>query len=147
MVCGLAEVTFVNWKAHHGPCTSNPCESAGKKKSVHISRAGVYLKPLLVECANNAIRDKNNTYFKVKYDRIKKRRGHKRAIVAIARMMLTCVYHMLKKDEDFNPCDFNYSDIPEEVLENHKQKYIDNAIFLLQKQGFTITKDDVIYAI
>ncbi len=121
-------------------------ESAGKKKSVHISRAGVYLKPLLVECANNAIKDKNNTYFKVKYDRIKKRRGHKRAIVAIARMMLTCVYHMLLKDEDFNPCDFNYSDIPEEVLENHKQKYIDNAIFLLQKQGFTITKDDVIYA-
>lgn len=122
-------------------------ESAGKKKSVHISRAGVYLKPLLVECANNAIKDKDNTYFKIKYDKIKKRRGHKRAIVAIARMMLTCVYHMLLKDEDFNPCDFNYSDIPEEVLENHKQKYIDNAIFLLQKQGFTITKDDVIYAI
>lgn len=122
-------------------------ESAGKKKSVHISRAGVYLKPLLVECANNAIKDKDNIYFKIKYDRIKKRRGHKRAIVAIARMMLTCVYHMLLKDEDFNPCDFNYSDIPEEVLENHKQKYIDNAIFLLQKQGFTITKDDVIYAI
>ena len=86
-------------------------ESAGKKKSVHISRAGVYLKPLLVECANNAIKDKDNTYFKIKYDRIKKRRGHKRAIVAIARMMLACVYHMLKKDEDFNPCDFNYSDI------------------------------------
>ena len=83
-------------------------ESAGKKKSVHISRAGVYLKPLLVECANNAIKDKNNTYFKVKYDKIKKRRGHKRAIVAIARMMLTCVYHMLLKNEDFNPCDFNY---------------------------------------
>lgn len=122
-------------------------ESAGKKKSVHISRAGVYLKPLLVECANNAIKDKDNTYFKIKYDRIKKRRGHKRAIVAIARMMLTCVYHMLKKDEDFNPCDFNYLDISEEVLENHKQKYIDNAIFLLQKQGFTISKDDVIYAI
>ena len=122
-------------------------ESAGKKKSVHISRAGVYIKPLLVECANNAIRDKNNTQAWVKYDKIKKRRGHKRAIVAIARMMLTCVYHMLLKDEDFNPCDFNYSDIPEEVLENHKQKYIDNAIFLLQKQGFTITKDDVIYAI
>lgn len=121
-------------------------ESAGKKKSVHVSRAGVYLKPLLVECANNAIRDKSNPYFKIKYDRIKKRRGHKRAIIAIARMMLTCVYHMLLKDEDFNPCDFNYSDIPEEVLENRKQQYIDSAIFLLQKQGFTITKDDVIFA-
>ena len=32
-------------------------ESAGKKNSVHISRAGVYLKPLLVECANNAIKE------------------------------------------------------------------------------------------
>lgn len=27
-------------------------ESAGKKKSVRISRAGVYIKPLLVQCAN-----------------------------------------------------------------------------------------------
>ena len=121
-------------------------ESAGKKKSVHISRAGVYLKPLLIECANNAIKKKDNPYFINKYDRIKKRRGHKRAIVAIARMMLTCVYHMLLKDEDFNPCDLDYAEIPEEVLENRKQKYIDSAIFLLQKQGFTITKDDVIYA-
>lgn len=121
-------------------------ESAGKKKSVHISRAGVYLKPLLVECANNAIRDKNCTYFKVKYDKLKKRRGHKRAIVAIARMMLTCIYHMLLKGEDFNPSDFNYSDIPNDVLQNQKTKYIDSAIILLQKQGFTITKDDVIYA-
>jgi len=34
-------------------------ESAGKKKSVHISRAGTYLKPLLIQCANSAIRDKS----------------------------------------------------------------------------------------
>ena len=63
-------------------------ESAGKKKSVHISRAGVYIKPLLVQCANNAIRDKSCPYFKLRYDAIKKRRGHKRAIIAIARMCL-----------------------------------------------------------
>ncbi|AIS51810.1 transposase IS116/IS110/IS902 family protein [Thermoanaerobacter kivui] len=67
-------------------------ESAGKKKSVHVSRAGVYLKPLLIQCANAAIRDKKNPYFRIKYERIKKRRGHKRAIVAIARMILTCLY-------------------------------------------------------
>lgn len=41
-------------------------ESAGKKKSVHISRAGVYLKPLLIQCANNAIRDKKCPYFKLR---------------------------------------------------------------------------------
>ena len=27
---GLAVVTFVNWKAHHGPGMSNPFESVGK---------------------------------------------------------------------------------------------------------------------
>lgn len=47
-------------------------ESAGKKKSVHISRAGVYLKPILVQCANAAIKDKSCPYFKHRYDSIKK---------------------------------------------------------------------------
>ena len=41
-----------------------------KKKSVRISRAGVYIKPLLVQCANNAIKDKNCEYFKLRYERI-----------------------------------------------------------------------------
>ena len=36
-------------------------ESAGKKKSVKISRAGVYLKPCLVEVAHCAVKDKTNT--------------------------------------------------------------------------------------
>ncbi|WP_407932787.1 IS110 family transposase [Granulicatella seriolae] len=31
-------------------------ESAGKKKSVRISRAGVYLKPTLVQCAHAAVK-------------------------------------------------------------------------------------------
>ncbi|MFS1511142.1 transposase [Chengkuizengella sp. SCS-71B] len=67
-------------------------ESAGKKKSVRISRAGVYIKPLLVQCANAAIKSKKCTYFKVRYDQIKKRRGHKKAIIAIAGMLLNCIY-------------------------------------------------------
>ncbi|MEB6238783.1 IS110 family transposase [Staphylococcus gallinarum] len=37
-------------------------ESAGKKKSVRISRAGVYIKPLLVQCANAVIRSKTCPY-------------------------------------------------------------------------------------
>ncbi|XBX04548.1 IS110 family transposase [Enterocloster clostridioformis] len=43
-----------------GPAPENN-ESAGKKKSVHVSRAGVYLKPLLVQCANAAIKSKTLT--------------------------------------------------------------------------------------
>ena len=50
-------------------------EDLSKKKSVHVSRAGIYLKPLLIQCANNAIRDKKCPYFKLRYDAIKKRKG------------------------------------------------------------------------
>ena len=46
-------------------------ESANKKKSVRISKAGQYLKPLLVQCALGAIKDKEG-YFGIKYSRIKR---------------------------------------------------------------------------
>ncbi len=58
-------------------------ESAGKKKSVRISRAGVYLKPVLVQVAHTAVKDRSTPYYALKYERITKRRGKKRAIIAI----------------------------------------------------------------
>lgn len=80
-------------------------ESAGKKKSVKISRAGVYLKPALVEAAFAAIRDKKCSYYANKFQQISKRRGKKRAIIAIARKILIAAYHMLSTGEVFNPSD------------------------------------------
>ena len=46
-------------------------ESAGKKQSVRIIKAGQYIKPLLVECALNAIKDKKCPYIKSRYESIK----------------------------------------------------------------------------
>ena len=81
-------------------------ESAGKKKSVRISKAGQFLKPLLVQCALAAVKSKEQPYFAAKYHRLKKRRGHKKAIIAIARMMLTCIYHLISTGEVFSPSDY-----------------------------------------
>jgi transposase len=67
-------------------------QSAGKKKTTRISRAGVYIKPLLVQCALCAIRSKKHPEIANRYNAIKKRRGHKKAIIAIARMLLTAIY-------------------------------------------------------
>lgn len=58
-------------------------ESAGKKKSVRITRAGVYLKPALVQCAHAAVKSNKSPYYKKKYESLVKRRGKKRAIIAI----------------------------------------------------------------
>jgi transposase len=80
-------------------------ESAGKKKSVKISRAGVYLKPALVEVAHCAVTDKSNDYYGKKFNLISKRRGKKRAYIAIARKILVAIYHMLSTGELFNPSD------------------------------------------
>ena len=118
-------------------------ESAGKKKSSRISRAGVYLKPLMIQCALAAIKDEKNPYFRIKYDRIKKRRGHKRAIVAVARMLLTCLYHMFLKKEAFQPADIHYDELPEQLLEKRKQQYIQQAIKLLEKEGMTVVPPSV----
>ena len=110
-------------------------ESAGKKKSTRVSRAGVYLKPTLIQCANAAIKCTKQPYFRNKYNKIKKRRGHKKTIVAIARMILTCIYKMFQTGEIFNPVDINYSDISNEILESKREQIINNAINTLSKLG------------
>ena len=116
-------------------------ESANKKKSVRISHAGVYLKPLLVQVALNSIRDKSNDYFTIKYNILKKRRGHKKAIIAIARMILVSIYHMLKTGETFNPYDFNELSNPV-YKEQSTSKPLGEleAVELLQSLGYTISK-------
>lgn len=113
-------------------------ESANKKKSVKISRAGAYIKPILVQCANSAIRSKECNYFKLRYEAIKKRRGHKRAIIAVARMLLTCIYHMLTKNESFNL--ETYSKLEQKHFKSKESKFnVNNAIKFLQSQGYSVT--------
>jgi len=118
-----------------GGLTPGNNKSAGKKKSVKITRAGVYLKPALVEIAHAAVKDKENPYYAIKYERISKRRGKKRAIIAIARMILTAIYHMLSTGEVWNPCDLNQVDMPPELREKELQKTIRRAANLLVAQG------------
>lgn len=99
-------------------------ESAGKKKSVRISRTGVYLKPCLVQVAQAAVKDKKCDYYADKFNRISKRRSKKRAIIAIARKILIAIYHMLKTGEVFNPS--NMADI--ETTQKQRIEYIKNNL-------------------
>ena len=110
-------------------------ESANKKKSVRIAKAGAYLKPLMVQCALAAIKSKKEPYFSIKYNRIRKRRGHKKAIIAIARMMMVCIYHVISEKKAFNPSDYdelmNPNPIQNKVILN------DESVFAyLESQGY-----------
>ena len=110
-------------------------ESAGKKKSVRITRAGVYLKPALVQCAHAAVKSDKSPYYKTKYESLVKRRGKKRAVIAIARMILTAIYRMLSTGEVWNPSDLYKIDMPAPLAEKQKAKAIKQAKKLLQKEG------------
>jgi len=110
-------------------------ESAGKKKSVRTQRAGVYLKPILVEVAHAAVKDNKNPYYRIKYERIAKRRGKKRAIIAIARMILTAIFYMLTTGEVWNPVDMKQIDMPPELREKEIQKSLHRAAKLLVAHG------------
>ena len=110
-------------------------ESAGKKKSVRITRAGVYLKPALVQCAHAAVKSDKSPYYKKKYESLVKRRGKKRSIIAIARMILTAIYQMLSTGEQWNPSDLYKIDMPVALVEKQKAKAIKQAKKLLQREG------------
>lgn len=113
-------------------------ESAGKKKSVRVSKAGCYIKPLLVQCATAVVKSEKHPEIRNRYLRIKKRRGHKKAIIAIARMLLTALYNMLKKKEPYNAELYKKSDI----LPVEREITVEQAILIAQFQGYKIKSDN-----
>ncbi len=117
------------------PCNN---ESAGKKKSVRITRAGVYLKPALVQVAHAAVKATDNSYYRLKYEQISKRRGKKRAIIAVARMILTAVFQMLSTGEAWNPSDLFKVDMPQPLKEKQLEKAVKQAMKFLEKQGIFV---------
>ena len=115
-----------------------PCndQSAGKKKSTKISRAGVYIKPVLVQCALAAIKDKDFPYYRLRYEAIRHRRGHKKAVIAIARMMLSTIHAMLSQGELFNPQIYSESLQKPAYILNPQQQ----LEHLAKRLGYTVTK-------
>ena len=95
-------------------------ESAGKKQSVRIIKAGQYIKPLLVECALSAIKDKSCPYITARYSSIKSRHGHKKAIIAIARLLLTWIYHILNNKVPFD--NVRYDELLEKKFKNNTKR-------------------------
>jgi hypothetical protein len=70
-------------------------ESAGKRKSSRLRKDAPWLRTPLVQCDWAAIKKKDRSY-KAQFNRLKARRGPKKAICAVAASMPTAIYHMLK---------------------------------------------------
>jgi transposase len=91
-----------------GLCPGNN-ESAGKRKDARSRKGNPGLRTALIEAAMAASR-KKGSYLKDKFYRLKARRGHRRAAVAIAHKILIAAYHMLRSDADYRDLGEGYLD-------------------------------------
>ena len=119
-----------------GCCPRND-QSGGKVKSTRISRAGSYIKPLLVQVANAVIRSKDHPEFADRYRRIKARRGHKKAIIAVCRMLLTAIWNILSKLAPYSPDGF----LSPRPVDKAKVLTKSQALELLRLRGYILTDD------
>ena len=132
--------TAKNLVSRAGCCPRND-QSNFKIKSTRISRAASYFKPILAQVANALIKSKKHPEFTDRYRRIKARHGHKKAIIAICRMLLTAIWHILTELKPYTPDGFLESRPVKEL----KVLTTSQVLNLLRLRGYTI-KDDVLSA-
>jgi transposase len=87
-------------------------ESAGKRMSGKTRRGNRWLRAMLVECAWAAARTKGS-YLAAQWARLARRRGGKKATVAVAHTILVVAYHLLRDGtfyEDLGPDHFDRLD-------------------------------------
>ena len=125
---------FVNLYSSSSSNIQYNCVAVQSMASYFFTK-GVYLKPTLVQCAHAAVKSDKSPYYKKKYEALVKRRGKKRAIIAIARMILTAIYQMLSTGEEWNPSNLYKIDMPVALVEKQKAKAIKQAKKLLQQEG------------
>ena len=119
---------LVSWA---GCCPRND-KSDRKIKSTRISRAGSYFKPVLVQVANDLIKSRKHPEFTTRYKRIKARRGHKKTIIAICRMILTAIWHILTDLKPYTPDGF----LESRPVNKEKVLTTSQALNLLKQRGY-----------
>jgi transposase len=91
-----------------GMCSGNN-ESAGKRRSGRITKGNRWLKRILVQAAWAASHTKG-TYLAAQYRRLAKRRGKKRALVAVGHTLLGIIYHVLKRSTTYEELGADFLD-------------------------------------
>ena len=91
-----------------GLCPGNH-ESAGKRLSGRTRFANRVLRQALVESARGAV-FKRDSYLAAQYRRLVKRRGDKKAVVAVAHSILVIAYHVLRDGQSYRELGGDYFD-------------------------------------
>jgi transposase len=110
-------------------------ESAGKYKSTAITKGNKYLRRIMVQCAWAAARSKGS-FYKSKFEQLCIRKSRNKALIAIARKLLTVVWHVLSENEPFNP---RYLPVHDPKRMQMKLNYHRKEIEKLELLGYNAT--------
>jgi transposase len=107
-------------------------ESAGKRRSSRVRHGNRWLKTVLVQGAWGVTKAKDS-YLAAQFRRITRRRGPKRAVIAVAHSLLTIIYHVLKNGVFYQDLGADYFDRrrPEQHAQYHVRR--------LSELGFDVT--------
>jgi transposase len=107
--------------------------SGGKRLSGTTTKGNVYLRSVLCQLAWSLARCKTPNYFTALYHRIARRRGKKRAIIAVAHSLLVTIYHMIRDNKP-------YEDLgPEHLEQLDTERLQRQAVQRLEHLGFEVT--------
>lgn len=94
------------------------------------------MKPLLVQTANALIKFKGHHEFQERYRPIKAHRRHKKAIIAICRMLLTAIWNTLSKFAPYSAKGYL------------ADKIIERSVVISKSEGLTLLrKRDYIFKV
>lgn len=109
-------------------------ESAGKSKPEKSRKGNKYLKAVLVQSAHS-LHKKKNCHLREQYQRIKARRGGKKAAVAVAHSILRIIFYLLTRNEPYQELGANY------VSEKNKCSQIQRYVKELAKLGLVVPNE------
>jgi len=121
-------------------CPGND-ESAGKRKTGKTRKGDRWLRTALIEAANSAAGRTKDTYLRAQYLRVKRRHGHKKAIVAVAHSILVGAYYILRDDVPYEELGGDYF-----VRREDQERLTRRLVRQLERLGQRVTLEPALEA-
>jgi transposase len=115
MTCFASDAHLSSWA---GMCPGNN-ESGGKRKSGKTRKGSRSLRTALVQAAWAATHTKA-TYLAAQYRRLVKRKGRKKALVAVGHSILVIVYHVLERQQSYQELGGDYFEKQRREIQCHR---------------------------
>jgi transposase len=107
-------------------------ESAGKRRSGKTRKGNRYLRGTLIQAGLGAMRTKDSA-LQAMYYRIKRRRGHKKAVVAVGHQILEIAYYVMRDGVTYHELGADY------FAQRHHERAVRRHVKQLEKLGFRVS--------